>query len=133
AIRITCFIVLLPCEIETSSAGTPALAQPPTAPACPVLAWPIGAPFAILHPKGTSQVVILTLAAEYLGDVRTGCRVGEGGRMRRSRSSRCATGRRSGISQCGINLSVPHRRDPFDPRTQPVVHRSQIKGNERIH
>jgi taurine dioxygenase len=30
------------------------------------------------------------------------------------------------------NLSVLHRRDPFDPRTRRVMHRSQIKGNERI-
>ena len=31
------------------------------------------------------------------------------------------------------NLSVLHRRDPFDPTTRRVMHRSQIKGNERIH
>jgi taurine dioxygenase len=31
------------------------------------------------------------------------------------------------------NLSVLHRRDPFDPKTRRVMHRSQIKGNERIH
>jgi taurine dioxygenase len=30
------------------------------------------------------------------------------------------------------NLSVLHRRAPFDPRTRRVMHRSQIKGNERI-
>jgi taurine dioxygenase len=30
------------------------------------------------------------------------------------------------------NLSVLHRRDPFDPRTRRVMHRSQIKGDERI-
>jgi taurine dioxygenase len=30
------------------------------------------------------------------------------------------------------NLSVLHRRDPFDPRTRRVMHRSQIKGNERV-
>ena len=30
------------------------------------------------------------------------------------------------------NLSVLHRRDPFDPNTRRVMHRSQIKGNERI-
>jgi taurine dioxygenase len=30
------------------------------------------------------------------------------------------------------NLSVLHRRDPFDSRTRRVMHRSQIKGNERI-
>jgi taurine dioxygenase len=31
------------------------------------------------------------------------------------------------------NLSVLHRRDPFDPATRRVMHRSQIKGSERIH
>jgi len=30
------------------------------------------------------------------------------------------------------NLSVLHRRDPFDPKTRRVMHRSQIKGNEHI-
>jgi len=30
------------------------------------------------------------------------------------------------------NLSVLHRRDPFDPRTRRVMHRTQIKGNQRI-
>jgi len=30
------------------------------------------------------------------------------------------------------NRSVLHRRDPFDPKTRRVMHRSQIKGNERI-
>jgi taurine dioxygenase len=30
------------------------------------------------------------------------------------------------------NLAVLHRRDPFDPRTRRVMHRSQIKGDERI-
>jgi taurine dioxygenase len=30
------------------------------------------------------------------------------------------------------NLSVLHRRDPFDPKTRRVMHRSQIKGNERV-
>ena len=30
------------------------------------------------------------------------------------------------------NLSVLHRRDPFDPQTRRVMHRSQIKGDERI-
>jgi len=30
------------------------------------------------------------------------------------------------------NLSVLHRRDPFDPQSRRVMHRSQIKGNERI-
>ena len=31
------------------------------------------------------------------------------------------------------NLSVLHRRDPFDSKTRRVMHRSQIKGNERIN
>jgi taurine dioxygenase len=30
------------------------------------------------------------------------------------------------------NLAVLHRRDPFDPKARRVMHRSQIKGNERI-
>jgi taurine dioxygenase len=30
------------------------------------------------------------------------------------------------------NLSVLHRRDPFDPASRRVMHRTQIKGNERI-
>jgi alpha-ketoglutarate-dependent taurine dioxygenase len=30
------------------------------------------------------------------------------------------------------NLAVLHRRDPFDPKTRRVMHRSQIKGDERI-
>jgi len=30
------------------------------------------------------------------------------------------------------NLSVLHRRDPFDAKTRRVMHRSQIRGNERI-
>ena len=30
------------------------------------------------------------------------------------------------------NLSVLHRRDPFDPKTRRVMHRTQIKGSERI-
>ena len=30
------------------------------------------------------------------------------------------------------NLAALHRRDPFDPTTRRVMHRSQIKGNERI-
>jgi taurine dioxygenase len=30
------------------------------------------------------------------------------------------------------NLAVLHRRDAFDPTTRRVMHRSQIKGNERI-
>ena len=30
------------------------------------------------------------------------------------------------------NLSVLHRRDPFDPNTRRMMHRSQIKGSERI-
>jgi taurine dioxygenase len=31
------------------------------------------------------------------------------------------------------NNSVLHRRDPFDPKTRRVMHRSQIKGDERIN
>jgi len=31
------------------------------------------------------------------------------------------------------NLSVLHRRDPFDPETRRVMHRSQIRGDERIN
>ena len=31
------------------------------------------------------------------------------------------------------NLSVLHRRDPFDPKTRRIMHRSQIKRHERIH
>lgn len=31
------------------------------------------------------------------------------------------------------NLSVLHRRDPFDPNTRRIMHRSQIKGDERIN
>jgi taurine dioxygenase len=31
------------------------------------------------------------------------------------------------------NLSVLHRRDPFDPMTRRLMHRSQIRGNERIN
>jgi len=31
------------------------------------------------------------------------------------------------------NLSVLHRRDPFDPKTRRVMHSSQIKGKERIN
>jgi taurine dioxygenase len=31
------------------------------------------------------------------------------------------------------NLSLLHRRDPFDPKTRRIMHRSQIKGYERIH
>jgi taurine dioxygenase len=31
------------------------------------------------------------------------------------------------------NNSVLHRRDPFDPRTRRIMHRSQIKGDEAIH
>jgi taurine dioxygenase len=31
------------------------------------------------------------------------------------------------------NLSLLHRRDPFDPATRRIMHRSQIKGHERIH
>jgi len=30
------------------------------------------------------------------------------------------------------NLAALHRRDPFDPSTRRVMHRSQIKGDERI-
>jgi taurine dioxygenase len=30
------------------------------------------------------------------------------------------------------NLSVLHRRDPFDPSSRRVMHRAQIKGDERI-
>jgi taurine dioxygenase len=30
------------------------------------------------------------------------------------------------------NLSVLHRRDPFDPNSRRVMHRTQIKGSERI-
>jgi taurine dioxygenase len=30
------------------------------------------------------------------------------------------------------NLSVLHRRDPFDPRSRRVMHRSQIRGHEQI-
>jgi alpha-ketoglutarate-dependent taurine dioxygenase len=30
------------------------------------------------------------------------------------------------------NLSVLHRRDAFDPRSRRIMHRSQIKGNERV-
>ena len=30
------------------------------------------------------------------------------------------------------NLSVLHRRDPFNSKTRRVMHRSQIRGNERI-
>jgi taurine dioxygenase len=30
------------------------------------------------------------------------------------------------------NLSLLHRRDPFDPKTRRIMHRSQIKGSERI-
>jgi len=30
------------------------------------------------------------------------------------------------------NLSVLHRRDPFDPRSRRIMHRSQIKGDERV-
>jgi len=30
------------------------------------------------------------------------------------------------------NLAVLHRRDPFDPKTRRVMHRSQIRGNERV-
>jgi taurine dioxygenase len=30
------------------------------------------------------------------------------------------------------NLTVLHRRDPFDPKTRRVMHRSQIRGHERV-
>jgi taurine dioxygenase len=30
------------------------------------------------------------------------------------------------------NLSVLHRRDPFDPTSRRVMHRAQIKGDERV-
>ena len=30
------------------------------------------------------------------------------------------------------NLSVLHRRDPFDPKSRRVMHRTQIKGDERV-
>lgn len=30
------------------------------------------------------------------------------------------------------NLAVLHRRDPFDPKSRRIMHRSQIKGRERI-
>ncbi len=30
------------------------------------------------------------------------------------------------------NLSVLHRRDPFDPNSRRIMHRTQIKGHERI-
>jgi taurine dioxygenase len=30
------------------------------------------------------------------------------------------------------NLSVLHRRDPFDPKSRRIMHRSQIKGHERV-
>jgi taurine dioxygenase len=30
------------------------------------------------------------------------------------------------------NLSVLHRRDPFDPASRRIMHRSQIKGDERV-
>jgi taurine dioxygenase len=30
------------------------------------------------------------------------------------------------------NLSVLHRRDPFDPKSRRIMHRSQIKGDECI-
>ena len=42
--------------------------------------------------------------------------------------SRMEGGRRADMEQ----VSVLHRRDPFDPKTRRVMHRSQIKGNERI-
>ena len=30
------------------------------------------------------------------------------------------------------NLAVLHRRDPFDANTRRVMHRTQIKGHERV-
>ena len=30
------------------------------------------------------------------------------------------------------NLAVLHRRDPFDPKTRRIMHRSQIRGDERV-
>jgi taurine dioxygenase len=30
------------------------------------------------------------------------------------------------------NLGVLHRRDPFDPGTRRIMHRTQIKGHERV-
>jgi taurine dioxygenase len=30
------------------------------------------------------------------------------------------------------NLAVLHRRDPFDPNSRRVMHRTQIKGQERV-
>ena len=30
------------------------------------------------------------------------------------------------------NLSVLHRRDPFDPKSRRIMHRSQVKGSERV-
>jgi taurine dioxygenase len=30
------------------------------------------------------------------------------------------------------NLAVLHRRDAFHPKTRRVMHRTQIKGSERI-
>jgi taurine dioxygenase len=30
------------------------------------------------------------------------------------------------------NLSVLHRRDPFDPKSRRVMHRTQIRGDERV-
>jgi taurine dioxygenase len=30
------------------------------------------------------------------------------------------------------NLAVLHRRDPFDAKTRRIMHRTQIKGDERI-
>jgi len=31
------------------------------------------------------------------------------------------------------NLSLLHRRDPFDPKSRRIMHRSQIKGNGAVH
>jgi taurine dioxygenase len=30
------------------------------------------------------------------------------------------------------NRAVLHRRDPFDPKSRRVMHRTQVKGSERI-
>jgi len=30
------------------------------------------------------------------------------------------------------NLNVLHKRDAFDPSTRRIMHRTQIKGDERI-
>jgi taurine dioxygenase len=30
------------------------------------------------------------------------------------------------------NLAVLHRRDAFDPKSRRIMHRTQIKGEERV-